>query len=359
MSLTTLLPEIQTRIEATLATAGITGYVVTRGEMPNSPNKVITLQRYAGKAPLLHFGSAGLQYEYPSLRVSVRGEPTDYEAPLAVMNTLYRDLVTIQNELLPGTGLAQSRYLMVKATQQPVLQARDGNQRCVWTCNFAIDRDFYTDDAVTPILEQAFGYYKLEESIDPWVDSIGNFPNLTQAGDPVVSATGINNDAASFPGGAFLASADHPSWDFRPDGFTFNMWINMAAGGHIQFHHTNQSTGWGLSEVGGGVSLWTVWDSVSGSSSVNTPAITSSVWHMLTVGFDVSINKAFLYFDNGTRSIGNALANGISNYTGVFRLGNFPGGTYAGLIDEWGIWSRTLTDAEVSELWAGGSGLFL
>jgi hypothetical protein len=141
---------------------------------------------------------------------------------------------------------------------------------------------------------------------------------------------------------------------------TFNMWINMDVGGHIQFHHTDQADGYGLAEIGGGVSSWIVWNTIgSGASSINTPAISDSAWHMLTVGYTTSAQAPFLVFDGGTRSTGSALEHGMGNFAGVFRIGNFPGGTYEGLIDEFAIWQRPITDEEVALLWNGGTGLFL
>lgn len=135
MALTTFLTEIKNRI-AGLSISGYGSSVIFRGEMPNTPNRMIGLYQYAGNAPELGFGISGLQYEHPGLKIVVRGEPTDYEGPFAVMNTIYRDLVTVQDELLGST-----RYLMIRANQQPFLDARDSNQRCVWSCNFICDKE--------------------------------------------------------------------------------------------------------------------------------------------------------------------------------------------------------------------------
>jgi hypothetical protein len=136
MALDTFLTEIKTRLAVTLVTNGITDYSVTRGEMPHSPDKVVTLQMYPGNAPDLGFGQEGLQYESPGLQVAVRGESTDYDGPMAVIDILYADLVTVQGEFLTGT-----RYLIIRANQQPFLLARDGNQRCVWVCNFICEKE--------------------------------------------------------------------------------------------------------------------------------------------------------------------------------------------------------------------------
>jgi hypothetical protein len=135
MALATFLSEIKARI----VSLGITGYgagQVFRGEMPNTPNKLITVYQYPGNAPELGFGFPGIQYDHPGLKVIVRGDPTDMEGPSTVMEIIYRDLVTVQDTVLGST-----RYLMIRANQQPFLDARDGNQRCIWSCNFICDRE--------------------------------------------------------------------------------------------------------------------------------------------------------------------------------------------------------------------------
>ena len=136
MALDTFLTEIKTRVAATLFTNGFTGYSVSRGEMPDKPDKMVTLQMYPGNAPMLGFGQAGLQYESPGLQMAVRGETTDYDGPMAVIDILYADLVTVQGEYLSGT-----RYQIIRANQQPFLLARDGKQRCVWAVNFICEKD--------------------------------------------------------------------------------------------------------------------------------------------------------------------------------------------------------------------------
>jgi hypothetical protein len=136
MALTTFLSEIKTRVAATLFTAGYTSYQVKRGEMSNSPDEQVALNMYAGNPPNLGFSIPGLQFENPGLQIAVRGATTDFEGPEAVIDLLYADLVKVQDEYLSG-----SRYLIIRANQQPFLAERDGNQRCIWKCNFICEKE--------------------------------------------------------------------------------------------------------------------------------------------------------------------------------------------------------------------------
>jgi hypothetical protein len=224
MALTTFLTQLKVRIEAKLVTAGITGYTVTRGEMPNSPDKCITIQRFGGQAPELGLGLPGLRYENPMLQVAVRGATTDYEGPMDVINTIYRDLITIQDELLPGTGLSQTRYLMVRATMQPNLKARDGNQRCVWMCNFAVKLQHETPDAPPPVTILSPTVYYAFEGATPTADtgtdgtqtlivhpaSAGGLPSQTQLTGKRGHAVSSNKPENTAP---YLSSENAATWD--------------------------------------------------------------------------------------------------------------------------------------------------
>ena len=331
MALTTLLTDVKTRIEATLVANGITGYEVTRGEMPNSPAKAITIQRYPGRAPMLHFGSPGLQYEHPMLTLTVRGETTDYDGPLAVINTIYRDLVTVQDELL-----TTSRFLMIKATQQPSLKARDGNQRSVWSCNFSVEMHFgdlerYAQLGVT------FGDFTLSglgtvlTPVDAHWDNLlaGWLMNETSDGTGYVNRVDVQsaydltdvegggnggvggcahvagtlggNAAYSSSGGSddarFLRQASGPSVSGLSD-FFIAMWVKAGLHGRAMLTsaYTSPTETWTL-----------VTDSTSSlqfrynGQLAQTPMFSYSTgWNLVFAYFDSGDNKAHVQVNNGT-----------------------------------------------------------
>jgi hypothetical protein len=129
-----LLTDVKTRIE-TLPACTSGGYVVKRGEMPQSPDKIICVYEYPGNPAELGFGRPGLQYISPGLQVSVRGAITDYDGPHAIIQQVFEDLPKIQGTTLSPSG---TLYHMFTANQTPFLMARDGGQRCIWAVNFIV-----------------------------------------------------------------------------------------------------------------------------------------------------------------------------------------------------------------------------
>jgi len=87
---------------------------------------------------------------------------------------------------------------------------------------------------------------------------------------------------------------------------------------------------------------------------------TSGTWYHVAFTFIVSTSTAELYVDGVSQgTITNTLVNDINNSTATFNIGSDGLGTrYAnGLIDEVGIWSKTLSPAEVSALYNSGDGI--
>jgi len=130
---TTLLADIKTRIQTLSLGAWTT---IRRGEMPPTPDAVICLFEYAGNPPNRGFGRPGLQYVNPGVQVKVRGTATDYDGPHAMIQTIFEDLVKVQDVVIGSTN-----FNLITANQTPFLLERDGNQRCVWAVNFICDTE--------------------------------------------------------------------------------------------------------------------------------------------------------------------------------------------------------------------------
>lgn len=99
-------------------------------------------------------------------------------------------------------------------------------------------------------------------------------------------------------------------------------------------------------------------DSYSGGD-LNT-GITASTgqWYMITYTYNYT-NLNLSAYVNGTYITSRASSQssaGLGNYLG---FGKNPGGSFRmdGMLDEVGIWNRSLSSAEVSQLWNGGAGI--
>lgn len=94
------------------------------GSQPETPDACIVVLDRGGIPSDLGFGYSGIQHEYPSVQVLVRGEPEDYEAPRAIAEIIYQGLAEIQATTLSGT-----LYFLIRPTQPPFDIGTDANQR--------------------------------------------------------------------------------------------------------------------------------------------------------------------------------------------------------------------------------------
>jgi hypothetical protein len=396
VALTTLLTEIKARIEATLVANGISGYTVTRGEMPNSPNKVITVQRYAGKPPMVHFGSAGLHYEHPKLQVVVRGDPTDFDGPMAVMNTIYRDLVKVQDTLLTSSLSSTSgiRMLMLMATQHPSLSARDGNQRCVWSCDFAAEVEYALEAARVGTLggsfgsmtlaglgqgvgidDQLVGYWALESNLATAMVSEVNSPAMdvpVWPGSAATTTAGKNNLGIARSLYYYTSTGTSSSPVNATGVWTMNAWIRITSPQIVNTwpifpaYSAGYASGCDIrlsNAAGYPAGMWHHGTGGAKSTIIETPVGTSpGNWYMVTAGADpaTGVRWVVLNADFSSSYTVDTYDGTLSNPFAVNTWFLDPYGASQGwdVWDELGLWFRTLEQAEVTELYAAGAGKF-
>jgi len=143
--------------------------------------------------------------------------------------------------------------------------------------------------------------------------------------------------------------------------FALSMWINKTgANGYKGYFHKGSTTGNGnkidffkrittnkmvFSFTGAGINEF---------DSVNT--IPQSVWSHWVFVYNATTRNATLYF-NGAFDKSMIFA---VNFTGTeypMGIGYHLGGTEISEMDEVGIWNRTLTQAEITDLYNGGTGI--
>jgi len=123
-------------IAAFLSTVtGLTTVDIRKGGMPATPDVVMVVSEYGGSPPDLGFGVSGIQYEHPGLQITCRGVAYDYMTPRGYVVLAYQALSTVQGTVLSGT-----LYHLIRPVQTPFLMNRDENQRCVFACNFDVEK---------------------------------------------------------------------------------------------------------------------------------------------------------------------------------------------------------------------------
>lgn len=140
--------------------------------------------------------------------------------------------------------------------------------------------------------------------------------------------------------------------------FTVNCWFNPSSGGFIWSETaTSAYTGFYCSAYSTGVSLNCDNGTTATSSSINT---TITGWNMVTYVFSsatsrtviLNANIAGAYTDttNSTPAMGSVNDNEIGEIGGIWAANTFNN-WYGGLLTDFRIYSRVLTNAEIVQLY--------
>lgn len=213
-------------------------------------------------------------------------------------------------------------------------------------------------------------YYKLDETSGTIViDSVG-YGNGTST-QTLLGVTGKIGTAQR--GGNSSAKIDLASggYEIGSNGkYSINFWFNgSVAQGYFVSNfvrdYSNNMYGYGLDLDGAGKlgGVHGVGTGTPATGTYSTSAINNNAWHMISLTYDGVTNNMTTYIDG-------AIANTNSVTDPLFSLVKKPSifGFYYNdgaafdskqpfTVDELGIWNRTLTQAEVTQLYNGGSGI--
>ena len=204
-------------------------------------------------------------------------------------------------------------------------------------------------------------YWKLDNA--SWLDSTGNGYTLTNTSGTVTVGTGIIGGDATFDGASLLSTtANLPISGSGP--FSYSCWIKWA--GTIDGSGYNTIIGtrgsgssgaeaWAMLLAGSG-SVLTVVQYAGGFNFQTDPIIEQDTWYHLAVTNDGMFSK--FYFNGSFLITGeSAPENLVADYPLNLGMNTQGDQTFAGQIDEVGIWERVLSDAEISSLYNLGNAI--
>lgn len=223
-------------------------------------------------------------------------------------------------------------------------------------------------------------YYTFEEASGTIENKSQSGDSVGTAGDGTVTgatygATGILGDCLSYDGtndkctfGSTLSTFNN--FQSSTAKFTIIMWLKptSTANNDIildQSNFTSANKGASMRFEGtSGAMLFSVFNTNNTICSTGLTTLTAGAgsWHMIAVTYDYSLGSANLKFsvDDSTRETDDTINAGTdSNPSGNLTIGEAYAGNdnpYDGLIDEFSIWNRVLTDAEITTLYNSGSG---
>jgi len=193
-------------------------------------------------------------------------------------------------------------------------------------------------------------YYNLDSNSGAVIDSAGDDDGTTYGG-VIRGEVGILGNAFNFSNGTDYVDVD-ADFDFETAG-TVNFWVYNPKTEGIPINYGDSSTGIRLFNFEISSTVIKGGTSIGAWGYVNYPLDLVDKWAMVTLNFSTSDN-IYSLFVNGTYV-------GTNTYTGdeptsnlKLRMGNYIkelSVDFNGTIDEIGIWNRSLTATEISDLY--------
>jgi len=208
-------------------------------------------------------------------------------------------------------------------------------------------------------------YYKLDETSGDVVDATGNGNNGTNYG-ATRGVTGKINNAFDFNGTDYVDFGDI-SWIDSTKDLTISIWINLSEIKTSSEYILGKTGGSGADDLVFYLKLISgnkLDFSIRSVNDVNSQIITDDAiptdgFHLINLVADNT--NLSIYIDgeiskSGARSDYDYF-NPSSTILALGRWGSYDGGYFNGTIDEFGIWNRSLSSAEISELYNSSYGL--
>jgi len=209
------------------------------------------------------------------------------------------------------------------------------------------------------LLTDLEAYYKLDEASGNRSDSVGS--NTLTDVNTVPGVAGIINDGADFES----SNAEHLStstpFTTATTDFSISMWYKPESIGAYQslIQNGRQANFWNILITSGGVFEFFE-DNIAEYPSTST--LTAGNWYHLVAVKSSNGAGNMQYYVNGasagTASVGTITTPTTAAYLGAYTANGSSFVYYTdGILDEVGIWSRSLTSGEVSDLYNSGAGL--
>lgn len=233
---------------------------------------------------------------------------------------------------------------------------------------------FFPSVSHAALIDNIVSYWKFNETSGNAADSHG-VNTLTNTNTATFSTGKLNNACyLSEASTQYFAVGDVASLDLAGD-ITLSCWVYLAniTEQMIFVNKANWDGGSSMAYVFyiDGASKLTFDLSSDGTQAAasykrqtqTTASIGAAAWHMATAKYTVGTNTTVLYVDGAIVTSSVTFGTGVSgifNSNQAFSIGG--GATVTldsldGRVDECGIWSRPLSDAEVTELYNAGVGL--
>lgn len=209
------------------------------------------------------------------------------------------------------------------------------------------------------LVDNLISYWSLEDAIDtPGTNDLTDNNGVT-------FVSGKVGNAGSFPFGTsrYLSIANNTSLEVGDVDATWTCWVYLnststAKGIFAKWAAANDGD-YRLFHASGGAFIFTVRNSANSANAVATwgSNAAADTWYFVACRHDATANLISISVDAGT-PVTAVLSGGTRISANGFAIGalNIASTFHNGLVDEFGFWKRYLSDAEITELYNGGSG---
>lgn len=194
-------------------------------------------------------------------------------------------------------------------------------------------------------------YYKADDNLATTniIDSLGVNDGTATFNTNANSVAGKINLSLDFDGATdYIDLNDVGDFNFiTTDNFSFSFWIkpDVWTNGLRILSNDDASNGYQLIEATGDkVQFW----GNGGSTVISTDTINVGSWNHIVITFQGGSTK--IYINNGTAFTGSTT---IATSSNDLHIAKDPSGAigYEGVFDEFGVWNRTISGSEVSQIY--------
>jgi hypothetical protein len=206
-------------------------------------------------------------------------------------------------------------------------------------------------------------YWDMDETSGNRADSVG--ANTLTDNNTVGNATGKISTAANFvsANSEYLSIADNADTSIGSS-FSLAGWFRVTNTTNVQFlvaRDNNGATRDYTIDVENGYVRFIVFDSSNAFMCItDSPSISANTWTFLAATWDEAGDDCAISINAGTQSVNSAysIAGNTSDKNLVTSFGRREDGSgyLNGDMDEWGLWKKTLSTTEISDLYNANAG---
>lgn len=239
-------------------------------------------------------------------------------------------------------------------------------------------------DTGNDLLLDLVGYWKADEVSGDFLDSTGQSHDLSEFGTTAGTATGVLNNARTFYG-SIAGDLDSEWNEVSSNSFTFNGWIYMSnlppiGSSYViatKTFHPDYSYEFIVNhDLAGNKNLiLTIYNGTYGAgvglSMTNTPTpdLAAGTWYMVSCRYNNGDDTAVISYGTSSTLTHSSTFTSVGgaplDMEGIFSVGgsrlktaidgSAPTGGFDGRIDEFALWKRYLSNAELTTIFDGGT----